>query len=178
MARMLQRCQRGSRRGWGLRLLVAVAAAAWSLCGCLTPPPIEEEPQSEGAPVVDRGLVTPSETLVRVELSTDPVLIFSVAGAVTDPDGDVVYHYWYLLDEPDEVGRQPSIGTTFVLQPCRQELPFDPTDEFLMLQVDISDRPRLQDPEGEELDPLRAYPDHANVVTLEWILNLRGTCTN
>lgn len=187
MARALHlRSCGGPAKGRG-RVLLA-AAALWALCGCLTPPPIEEEPRPGGAPVVDRELVAPSETLVRVDLASDPVLFFSVAGAATDPDGDGLYQYWYLLDEPGQAGRPPETSrTTYVLQPCREDLGIQPTDEFLFLQVDIADRPRLEgleppvvgpdaggpvDAGGEAVDVLRAYPEDAHVVTLEWILYL------
>jgi len=176
---MLHRRNHGGSAGWG-RLSLLAAAAAWTLwCGCLTPPPIEEEPRSESAPVVDPTLISPTTNLVEFDLPTDPDQEFSVAGAVTDPDGDALSYYWFLLEEEEQEGEVPrgSGRSTHYVRPCREALtPSDEDIRFLFLQLDVSDRPRLQGPDGSELDEPRSYPEDAHVVTLEWVLVLQGSC--
>ncbi len=128
------------------------------------------------------SLVSPrAGTSVTFDLAIDPDVAFNVAGAVSDPDGDAIYYYWYLLHDEDEEGVAPtsSLGPTFFLRPCSRldELAPGPADGGLTLrylQLDIGDGPRL--PEEQSEGEPRSYGDDVNVVTLTWVLVLRGTC--
>lgn len=158
-------------------------AAVVCLAGCPTAPPIEEAPEEDNPPEVDWRLVEPpAGTSVTLLLSDQPTPIkeFTVEGAVSDADGDQLFYYWYLLYAEEETNAAPARTLrTFTYQPCQLTSHPPPLAEdpaLMYLQLDISDRARLQRSDGGELDEPRTYPADANVVTLSWLLVLRGTC--
>jgi hypothetical protein len=182
MARGLQSLWWARGAGALAKALMLLASLGLGPGGCLVPPPIEEEPTTDGPPVVSRELVEPRPgSSVPMDLSRDPDRSFNVAGAVVDPDGDTLFYYWYLFREGDEgrVAPTSSLGPTFFLRPCSR---FDEMalglsggdSQLRYLELDIADGPRLLSEEGEQTP--RRYGERTHVVTLSWVLVLRGMC--
>lgn len=160
---------------------LVVAGGPMVLGGCLTPPPIETEPQTEHAPVVDESQVLPPEKVIEMDLTQDPDQTFRVDFAASDADGDALNYYWYLLLDETETGVEPVTNSTSLFyRPCSPSTPrplATPPPPYLFVEVDITDRPREKGPDGEELPEPRTYPDDANVVTLDWVIAIKGeTC--
>ena len=161
-----------------------VALVTLCAVGCLSPPPIEEEPVSRHAPEIDLLEVKPSnQSAVFVDLSKDQNLEFTVAGAVTDEDGDTIHYYWTLVDsegnewELEKNSRTPAV----TLRPCTDTgypLPaLDNPPALLFLQLDVADRarPDVDDTVGDVGETSR-FPDDAAIVTLGWVMAIRGAC--
>lgn len=134
------------------------------------------------APTVDEGRVIPQTTLIEMDLRLAPEQAFSLEQAASDADGDTLHRYWYLLTSEDQVDVAPySDFPSFTYRPCDPGgiPPLPPGDSvpvFLFLEVDVTDRPRLTGDRGAELAEPRSYPVDAHVVTLDWVLALRGVC--
>lgn len=128
---------------------VAPALLAALVGGCVWWPDIEERPNVEFGPTIDRSLVEPSPDEI-VDLTTISTR-FSVAGAVTDPDtaADALDYQWYVgyLESPTPVGPaftgQPSIQ----FNPCAFLTDLIPFQAPHVLELFVSDRKIEFDPE-------------------------------
>lgn len=165
----------------GCRVAGWAAAFLCLAVGCVAPPPMVPEPDRDHAPLINHSQVSPRPgTSHTLYLPTLPAMEFTVEGAASDPDDDALHTYWYLLYEADERGVAPVKSlSTFTYLPCQTQTHPPPLGEepaLMYLQVDVSDRPRLQTGAAAETNDPRRYPGDANVVTLSWLLVLRGTC--
>lgn len=161
-------------RGVGSARTLLALAAATLVAGCLTPPPIEEQQVTESEPIIDRTRVDPVDTLLQFNLRAEPRAfeLFSVEPAVSY-EGDW-RAYWYVLEE-EGLRTVPPVSAfrTFYYEPCDDEAyrpaPDDP-QQHLFVEVDITDQPRLQGPDGEDLPEPRSYPEDAFVATITWVV--------
>lgn len=163
----------------GLAVLLA------GLQACLVAPPIEREGDENRPFVVDAANVKP--TAHRQPMWLPETLQFFSLDAVTDPDGDDPFYFWFMRNPLNDnlLDEQPAYPS-YIFDPCERRWP-EPLPELFFLEALASDRDRLPPPgEGEEVvdDEPRLtvgpyeFPAEANVVTLGWwwITIDGGTC--
>ena len=154
----------------------ALCALILFATGCIIPGSIEERATANQSLKVQIQFLDPTpESPVWVDRSlqdsTLRTLTFSFSkGAVEDPDGDTLHHYWYIDYNP----LKPTIETVFTpefeFDPCDSNAGFTLKDEFVLTSI-VADRPLdLSSPD------FRTFPDETSMATITWRLVLYGSC--
>lgn len=145
--------------------------AVFSQEGCLWAPDIQEQPDIESGPVIDRTLVVPSPDR-EVEL-TSLITEFSVAGAIADPDTAIenLHYHWYLGYQEFATPRPPDYVSreTISLSSCGFPDVLEPTGSKHNLELIVSDQPIQFDREAGRL-----IEGSYSIIT--WTVILRWNC--
>lgn len=163
------------RSGWRFsRATIAVWVVLFA--GCIVPGSIEERVIVNQALKVQIQFLDPSpEAPVWIDRSAqDPTLrtlTFSFSkGAVEDPDGDTLHHYWYIDYNPLKPTLETVFTPEFDFDPCDVNAGFTLKDEFVLTSI-VADRPLdLSSPD------FRTFPDETTTATITWRLVLYGSC--
>lgn len=172
------------RRGNLLGLFVVCTG----LTGCLLAPPIERNDAVNHPFTVDAARIQPSpEADHTLSLQLGQSQQFFAIDAVSDPDGDDIFTFWYVRNpSTDEIlDDRPFMSYTFT--PCDRRFGSDGSDlpPQVFIEVLASDRDLLQLQQGPDGDDVvdgdvvdevaceqkvgvYGFPCEANVVTLGW----------
>lgn len=99
-------------------LLLLLPVVLWQVPGCLFPPDVVDDTDNL-PPELDWTLSTPVDFEYKFDRSTGLNLDFSIANAVTDPEGDQLYYVWYREVPDSGKGPIPEVGhESMFLDPC------------------------------------------------------------
>ncbi|MGM0578023.1 MAG: hypothetical protein ACQEXJ_20015 [Myxococcota bacterium] len=150
------------------RLLLKVAVM--TLTGCPIPD-YEVDPQDNRPIQVRDDLVAPPEGAVAAVRSCPSTIEeFRIGPAISDPDDDRLFVFWFVDFTEGEQGVPDDDGPDFDLDPCN---PTIRTEDSVLVEAVVMDRP----PVGFDAQGARQTTDDGDLVILRWFVEIaEGTC--
>lgn len=128
----------------GVATAALLATVLWQPAGCVIPPPENVVITENLAPSIDWTSCEPSAFDAPVDRNEQRE--FSIANAVSDPDGDGLFFQWYWVNT-EGVARNADGDESMTLRPCDFNALEDTA--FIMVTVVASDRRLKYDSEAE-----------------------------
>lgn len=145
---------------------------ATMLPGCPVPQ-FEVDPEHNRPIEVRDDLIDPPEgEVAAVRTCPSTVEEFRIGPAISDPDGDRLFVFWFVNFTAGELGQPDAFDTReFTLDPCTH--PDALTDDTLLVEAVIMDRP----PEGFDAQGARQTTEDGDLVILRWFVEIaEGSC--
>jgi hypothetical protein len=153
-----------ARLACGLLCVVAVTLSACPI------PDFEVDPGLNSPISVLDELVVPPEGVLSAT-RTDPSLPveFYVENALSDPDGDRLFTFWYVDYDPGEVGLWDASETfDFTFDPCTHPKAGFDSAESVLVEAIVMDRP----PAGFDAAGARETTEDGDLVRLFWVIEI------
>lgn len=154
--------------------VIIVVTLILTLRGCVWAPPISEEIQGSGSPIIFRDKVIPSPDNTVV-FTTKGTRTFDVRGAIWDPDDNIetLMYYWF-MDYPDyhEPPFLQGMGSkaSFQLDPCSVYI-FKQIGGIHYLELIVTDGTVEYDVTAQERVINGGY------AYISWFLDVRDICS-